>query len=329
MADKKFNFDGRDLIITDPANINFASPYFETVYVYFFDKLIPGNYEPQFDVDHIHSRKIPLDLKTIAEQNNEIIDSPSKKATNKERAQTQLLLRSFITNHPEFFGFFSNTISSAFIAIANAEFLINKKCDGSNFIKLKEVIDVVNHSSWTRDKDTTERQSGVSVLGTISETLLKHVLEEKIDNTNFFQTNNPNIQSYGDFVAMCLPNNLWISVKSNFARERLLASGYSNDIIGVGFFEDYKEFTNPVRIRNFQRAGFLAMYCPDVAVKPEQRQRNTSTYHQIKNFYNKQNLLPPLNINGKPFIRKLSDLSSDLDSLLNIADIKSRFTVGF
>ena len=34
--------------------------------------------------------------------------------------------------------------------------------------------------------------------------------------------------------------------------------------------EDFKEFTSNVRIRNMQRAGFLCIYIPDIAVTPEQ-----------------------------------------------------------
>ena len=128
---------------------------------------------------------------------------------------------------------------------------------------------------------------------------------------------------------MCLPNNLWLSVKSNFARERLLASGYTNDILGVGFFQDPTEFTSNVRIRNFQRAGFLAMYCPDVAVSEEQLSNGTNTFDEIIKSYREQKIELPTNINGKPFIRKLSELYSDLEALMSEEDIKKRSTVDF
>ena len=98
------------------------------------------------------------------------------------------------------------------------------------------------------------------------------------------------MKSWGDFVIMCLPNNLWLSVKSNFARERLLASGYSNDILAVGFFEDFTEFTSQVKIRNMQRAGFLCVYIPDVPVTDEQENNLTTTYQQTLNHYNSKNI---------------------------------------
>jgi hypothetical protein len=150
-----------------------------------------------------------------------------------------------------------------------------------------------------------------------------------VDDVNFFKVSASQVQSYGDFVLMCLPNNLWVSVKSNYARERLLASGYSNDILGVGFFQDFDEFTSSVRIRNFQRAGFLAMYCPDVAVSLDQVNSKTSTYEQVVDFHASNGTNMPLNINGKPFIRKLTDLAGDLQPLLDIKSVQKRFTVDF
>ena len=111
---------------------------------------------------------------------------------------------------------------------------------------------IISRSRWTREQDKGERQSGVSNLGKVSELLLERALNALNDNDNFFKTNDPKVKTYGDFVLMCLPNNLWISVKSNYARERLLASGYTIDIIGVGFFTDMKEFISPSKIRNFE-----------------------------------------------------------------------------
>ena len=128
---------------------------------------------------------------------------------------------------------------------------------------------------------------------------------------------------------MCLPNNLFISVKSNFARERMLASWYNTDIIGAGFFEKYTEFTSHVKNRNLQRAGFLAMYCPDVAVNDKQEQNNTSTYDEIVEFYRENKTEMPKNINGTDFIRKLSNLEADIGVLLNQNDIRKRVTVKF
>ena len=145
-----------------------------------------------------------------------------------------------------------------------------------------------------------------------------------------FKSTNNDIKTYGDFVLITLPNNLWFSVKSAFSRERLLASGYSNDLIGVGFFSDYKEFTSRPKIRNFKKAGFLAIYLPDTPVNPEQYQTNTNTYDQVKSHYeNPQNSSAIItNINGNPFFRKLSDLGTDI-SALKSKPINKRTTIDF
>lgn len=329
MPAKQFQFDGKLVEITDPANVVFPNLFIQEAYTWIFDRIVPGAYEPQINVDELHAGALGFDIQLCAAAHGIVISKPSAKATNPARLQTQLCVRVVLEQFPEIAGFFHNVITTAPIAIANAEFLLGEKCNGSNFIHLKKIIDRINRSNWTRDKDTSEGQSGVSVLGGISETLLNTVMLSLIDKAAFFKIGNPKVQSYGDFVVVCLPNNLWISVKSNFARERLLASGYSNDILGAGFFEDATEFTQPVRIRNFQRAGFLAMYCPDVAVTERQLNAGTSTYHEIEQFHVDNNTLMPLNINGKPFIRKLSDLATDIEALISETDIRKRFTVDF
>jgi len=71
------------------------------------------------------------------------------------------------------------------------------------------------------------------------------------------------------------------------------------------------------------------MYCPDVAVTERQLNAGTSTYHEIVQFHADNDMLMPLNINGKPFIRKLSDLATDIEALISEADIRKRFTVDF
>lgn len=329
MAAKTFTFNGRDVDIAHPNQLVFANQFLRDSYTWVFDTIVPGQYVAQIDADQMHAGAAGFDILQSAANHGIAIQQPTAKASNRDRALTQSHIRTVLGAFPQLAGFFSNTIVSASIAIRNAEFLLGEQCNGGNFILLKKIVDSINRTAWTREQDVSERQSGVSVLGTISETLLGIVMSGMIDNQNFFKIGNAEVQSYGDFVVTCLPNNLWISVKSNFARERLLASGYSNDILGAGFFQDASEFTQPVRIRNFQRAGFLAMYCPDVAVTQHQQINATSTYHEIEEFHRTRGSQMPLNINGKPFIRKLSDLAADIQALLDVADIRRRFTVNF
>ena len=321
-------YKNQKIEVLDPGKVTFSSILHEKLYLTLFSEMTDiQNYEPLIDVDTIE-RKFNLDLEDLSEKSN-ISVSVSAKATNSSRLRKQKQVLNFLKSFPLFLGTFRNMITEADISIQNAEKLLDCSVDGTNFIKIKSVIDEINRSKWDRELDTSERQSGVSVLGSISEALLNLVFQKFIDKQNFFKVNSSEVESYGDFVLMCLPNNLWLSVKSNFGRERLLASGYSNDIIGVGFFQEAKEFFSDVRIRNFQRAGFLAMYCPDVSVSEEQMKDGANTYQEIVDHYKNKGVDQPTNINGKPFFRRLSELNNDLKMLLVEKDIKKRTTVHF
>jgi hypothetical protein len=226
-------------------------------------------------------------------------------------------------------------------------FIENKNCPSNAQVKAIELIlqsplslvnvseakrqtNLLHIAAWSRSPTDKEKQGGVSVLGSISEKLIQTAMGSLVDGTELFKSNNNDIKSYGDFVLMALPNNLWFSVKSAFSRERLLASGYSNDLIGIGFFSDYREFTSPPKIRNFKKAGFLAIYLPDTPVNAEQYQTNTNTYDQVASHYAApQNSLTTItNINGNPFFRKLSELGTDIAALKS-RPIHSRTTIDF
>lgn len=239
---------------------------------------------------------------------------------------TQKLINFVANEVPEVTIVVKNNHFTSDQCIKMAELYLGVEADETNFIHIKSAIDELNKIKWTRRQNRSEEQSGVSVLGTISESLLKIAMDKLLDKTTLFQTSNQEVQSYGDFVLICLPNNLWLSVKSNFARERLLASGYTTDIIGAGFFTDEREFTTKGKLRNFQRVGFLAMYIPDVAVTDKQRRDGTSTYQLALDVYRKRGQEEPRNINGTPFIRPLSSLSSDIERLKGLP-IHNRTTI--
>lgn len=327
---KSLEFNGLQLDIPHPADCAFENTCDAALYDLAYQNIESGDaYKPVIDADKVFDGSLGLDLKQKAKEAGLKIKDPSSKASNRDRLFVQHIIRDFFNRHPIFLGLFQNVSVLADQCIKNAELLVGEKVNAENFIAIKGVIDEVNRGAWSRLQDVSESQSGVSTLGTISETLLKIIFDDLVDDKAFFKVDQSQVQSYGDFVLMCLPNNLWLSVKSNFARERLLASGYTNDILGVGFFQDPTEFTSNVRIRNFQRAGFLAMYCPDVSVSEEQLADNTNTYDLIIASYKAQGSSLPTNINGKPFIRKLSDLYGDLEALLIEADIRKRTTVNF
>jgi hypothetical protein len=250
-------------------------------------------------------------------------------ASEWKKAPENKSLMVFLSVFPAMANLISNVHLLAPIAIASAEIHLGISITTANFIQAKQFIDRLNRERWTRQQTDNEQQAGVSNLGGVSETLLEMAMENLIDETNFFKISNQKVQSYGDFVLMCLPNNLWLSVKSNFARERLLASGYTTDILGVGFFTSKDEFTSKSKIRNFQRVGFLAMYLPDVPVSEDQVTNNTNTFAEVTDFYNSNNIAMPLNINGTQFIRSLSNLHKDISQILAITDISNRTTLDF
>lgn len=216
-------------------------------------------------------------------------------------------------------------------AAIQVEALIKKRSfivDFTNISDFKRELREQYDLRWNRDMSKSESQGSVSVLGKISEELLKRAIETITVSDEIFQTNQDDTKSYGDFVLLSLPNNLWFSVKSGYSRERLLASGFSNDLVGVGFFEDSKEFTSQYKIRNFKKSGFLAIYLPDVAVTKEQVRDGTSTFAEVETFYTEEGRNAPLNINGTLFFRPLSSLGDDITGLLD-EPIQRRSTLKF
>jgi hypothetical protein len=244
------------------------------------------------------------------------------------KPEIKLLKEEIFSNiSPEIASFFINIHPPAETQIKIALFQLKEKTiTVKNFQNIKLYCRKLNDERWKRKPDDNERQGGVSVLGSLSETILQQAFDNLIDNKNFFKSTASQIQSYGDFVLMCLPNNLWLSVKSGYSRERLLASGFVNDVIGVGFFESSKEFTSLAKIRNFKKVGFIALYLPDEPVSEDQARKSTSTFHEVVSYYNSNKLELPNNINGSAFFRKLSQLGDDMEKLLN-KKVSHRFTM--
>jgi hypothetical protein len=283
-----------------------------------------------FDVIKPEIEKIVANvpLEVIAKIKSIGIDGKSITGSQWKSMSSHRGLMFFLQYYPEYSNLVTNVNLLASIAIKSAEVHLSAPINASNFVLAKQFYDQINRQRWTRALTPSEQQSGVSNLGGFSEALIQKALEGFIDGKNFFKTNNPKVQSYGDFVLMCLPNNLWLSVKSNFARERLLASGYTTDIIGVGFFTDSSEFTSTAKIRNFQRVGFLAMYLPNIPISEQQITDESNTFDEVVSFYGGIDELP-VNINGTKFIRPLSSLASDLGKLIDEPNIANRIACDF
>lgn len=327
---KAFGFEGRKLELLSPVDETFSSPFFEAVYTAIYPRIEDGKLEPHIDVDHLVPSVTGIDFYDLALTDGLTLDVPSKRSDiPRERDCTQIAIQVFLRSYPLFVSFMENCRIKADIAISHAEILCGEDCNIGNFIKLKRIANQFNAKCWSRQQSTSESQASVSNLGTMSEKLINGAFGGLVDGANLFKVNSDRVQSYGDFVLMCLPNNLWLSVKSGFSRERLLASGYGNDILAVGFFQDFEEFTSRVRIRNMMKAGFLCLYLPDVPVTPEQIEAHTSTFEQTSEYYKSSKVDWPVNINGRDFIRPLSQISDDLERLISIPDISKRLTIDF
>jgi hypothetical protein len=125
----------------------------------------------------------------------------------------------------------------------------------------------------------------------------------------------------GDFAVLGSPFNLFISVKSYKAKERLIVSGTGQNaapVVGYGLFDDPKEWS-PDRVKQYKQRGFIAIYMPKKlydqidamspsnAMKPSQRRKWTSAHGypatDIKNIYD------------NPLLRKLEDFTGDLNKV--------------
>ncbi|MFA0086357.1 hypothetical protein [Vibrio sp. 10N.261.51.F12] len=248
---------------------------------------------------------------------------------NESRKRIKLKILSRV---PQLALFLKNIHPGAAHQVEALSVLRDEKVDFGNISDFKRDLRTRHEERWTRDlrevSRNNETQGGVSVLGSVSEELLKRAIRTVSQSEDIFQTNQDDTKSYGDFVLMSLPNNLWFSVKSGFSRERLLASGFSNDLVGVGFFEEPAEFISQHKVRNFKKAGFLAIYLPDVAVTERQHNRDTSTYREVMSFYGRVGNVAPLNINGTEFFRPLSRLGDDIRKLLDV-ELQRRSTLKF
>lgn len=328
------NIQFEDIILEfiDPQSVDFdrfhgASDFYKEMYTYLYSQITEDIKLFCLDFD-LFDKQFLINL--IERYNVRVLKRSNGKSYSLSEWNKDVIRKSFqlfFCHFPDFALLIKNIHPEMDITIKNAERLNGSSLTAENFLNIKVQIDRINRMRWSRGLTPNEKQAGVSILGGISEKLVEVAMDKLIDGRKFLRNLNQDVQSYGDFVLMCLPNNLWISVKSNYARERLLASGFSSDIIGVGFFTDYKEFTSRSRIRNFLKVGFLAMYIPDVAITEKQMESGISTYEEIQNYYSEKGINLPININGKAFIRPLSQLYHDLSKLIEIEDISRRTVI--
>ncbi len=127
----------------------------------------------------------------------------------------------------------------------------------------------------------------------------------------------------GDFAIMGSPFNLFVSVKSYYARERLIVSGTGQNaapVIGYGLFKDSSEWS-PGRVKQYKQRGFIAIYMPRplydelaamIPTTPGLSQQQIKRYSPEKG-YPATNIT---NIYDRPFLRKIEDFGTDIANIL-------------
>lgn len=121
----------------------------------------------------------------------------------------------------------------------------------------------------------------------------------------------------GDFAITGLPFNLYISVKSYYAKERLIVSGTGQGaapVIGFGLFKDEREWS-PVRVEQYRHRGFVAIYMPsDLYNALAAKTGRDFPATNIKNIYN------------QPLLRDIKNFATDIEKVVKprnlIIDLK-------
>ncbi len=322
---KSFQFERHQFDIPPPSQVSFEHKTSKLIYARLFNEIQGPNACAQIDADTLIKENFFGKYRAEGVH----LQSANSGNPNSARWNNQTALQHFFESHPIFITFIQNCRLLGGLQLKHAQELMNSACKLDNFMDLKRICNQFYKQNWTRDQDSSESQASNTNLGHLSESLLKEAFSSILRENVFEKVGKSDARSYGDFVVSALPNNLWLSVKSNFARERLLASGFSNDIVGVGFFEEVKEFTSLVKIRHFQRAGFLAIYLPDEPVTIKQIDEGINTFESVEEHYAQSSKTLPTNINGKPFLRALSQLPADLESVIKHKSLRQRLTVNF
>lgn len=109
----------------------------------------------------------------------------------------------------------------------------------------------------------------------------------------------------GDFAIIGSPFNLFVSVKSYKAKERLIVSGMGQNaapVIGYGLFDDPSEWSTE-RVKQYKQRGFIAIYMPKKLYDTLGKQHTSSQGYsaaEIKNIYD------------QPLLRKIEDFANDI-----------------
>jgi len=189
------------------------------------------------------------------------------------------------------------------------EILIRSGMDGKTaqeqYKHLYDLLDARN--SITAEINAAGLNEDISLIGSVTEKICGIGIKS-VCNDQRYSVLPKHWKWLGDFAITGIPFNLYISVKSYSAKERLIVSGTGQiaaPVVGYGLFKDIKEWS-PSRVDQYKHRGFIAIYMPkdlfqSLSVKSGKGHPVTNT----KNIY------------GNPFLRDIANLPSDLKKVVN------------
>lgn len=157
----------------------------------------------------------------------------------------------------------------------------------------------------------------VKVTGAVTELICKIALDASAPTR--YDTLPKTWDWIGDFAIMGSPFNLFVSVKSYKAKERLIVSGTGQNaapVVGYGLFDDPSEWS-PDRVKQYKQRGFVAIYMPkDLyntldAMTP----KTPGLTPRLIRKYSAANGYPATNIKNiydRPLLRKLEEFDDDI-----------------
>jgi len=137
----------------------------------------------------------------------------------------------------------------------------------------------------------------VKVTGALTECICQIALDATIPNR--YSTLPNKWKWLGDFAIIASPFNLYVSVKSYKAKERLLVSGtgqFTAPVIGYGLFDKPGEWSES-RTKQYKQRGFIAIYMPRALYD-----RLSASSKTVKNIYE------------RPLLRIIDDFADDISA---------------
>lgn len=180
---------------------------------------------------------------------------------------------------------------------------LNGRSAGYKYKHLNNILDARNAVS--DDIKANGLREDDSVVGAVTELICEIGLEASVPKRYARLPEGWNW--FGDYAITGLPFNLYISVKSYSARERLIVSGTGQGaapVIGYGLFDKPSEWA-PSRVEQYKHRGFVAIYIPQDFYDTLAVQNVPVIATEIKNIY------------GRPLLRSMDAFVSDIKNVVH------------